>query len=432
MATDPPLPRRAAPGNEHGDRRLASVVIDNYNYAAFVDRAIESALAQTWPHVEVVVVDDGSTDDSRAVIERYRDRITIVTKANGGQGSAVNAGFAASHGDLVCFLDADDELVPDAIARAAAALTTGVAKVHFRLEVIDAGGRPLRYRSPTTRERLGEGDVRDELIRRGRYVTPVMSGNVFARAALAEILPVPEDEFRLCADGYLVTAAPFAGRVAAVDAALGRYRVHHANRWSTAAVDADRLAALIDHDERKHAVIERLAAAEGRRARPGRGDAMYLVTCLARERLTGEPEQGRGRWTLVRLGLVASLTDRYRPARRRLKLAAWFAAIGCTPRSLALTAATMLFVPQRRSPWRALRFRAAARSTAAGEHRVGAAKAGGPAEVGTDGPDDGAVRRPGATMVLDASAPAAPVGTAARREAAPGAAGTGPALRPPR
>src|SRR4051794_14443583 len=181
MATDPPLPRRAAPGNEHGDRRLASVVIDNYNYAAFVGRAIESALAQTWPHVEVVVVDDGSTDDSPAVIERYRDRITIVAKANGGQGSAVNAGVAASHGDLVAFLDADDELAPDAIARAAAALAPGVAKVHFRLEVIDAEGRSLHYTSPTTRERLGEGDVRDELARRGRYVTPVMSGNVFAR-----------------------------------------------------------------------------------------------------------------------------------------------------------------------------------------------------------------------------------------------------------
>jgi hypothetical protein len=423
MAPDPTLPRRDAGTDGQPGRRLASIVVNNHNYAAFVGRAIESALAQTWPHVEVVVVDDGSTDDSPAVIERYRDRITIVTKANGGQGSAVNAGFAASHGDVVAFLDADDELAPDAIARAAAALTPGVAKVHFRLEVIDAEGRPLHFTSPTTRERLGEGDVRDELCRRGRYVSPVMSGNVFARAALARVLPVPEAAYRLCADGYLVTAAPFAGRVVAIDAALGRYRVHQTNRWSSAAIDGDRLAALIEHDERKHGVIEELAAADGRRARPGRGDAMYLVTCLSRERLTGEPEQGRGRWTLVRLGLVAAAADRYRPARRRLKFAAWFLAIGCLPRPVALTAVTMLFVPQMRSPWRALRYRAAATRSTAARGRPERGQPGG----GRDGRPGGAVSRPGATVVLDASAPAAaPAGAGTNGEAGPYETGSPP------
>jgi hypothetical protein len=435
MAPDPTLPRRDAAADGRPDRRLASIVVNNHNYAAFVGRAIESALAQTWPHVEVVVVDDGSTDDSRAVIERYRDRVTIVTKTNGGQGSAVNTGFAASHGELVAFLDADDELAPDAMARAATALEPGVAKVHFRLAVIDAEGRRLHYTSPTSRERLGEGDVRAELARRGRYVTPVMSGNVFARSALARVLPVPEEEFRLCADGYLVTAVPFTGRVVAIDAPLGHYRVHDANRWSTARIDGDRLAALIEHDERKHTVIERWAAADGRRARPGRGDAMYLVTCLSRERLTGELEQGRGRWTLLRLGLVAALTDRYRPARRRLKFAAWFLAIGTAPRPVALTAVTMLFVPQRRSPWRALRYGAVARSTAARGRRDRGQPVAGPVATtderghGVDARSARAVSRPGTTVVLDASAPAAaPAGTGVDGDASPN--GTGSRRRP--
>src|SRR6188768_2225570 len=98
---------------------LVSIVIDNYNYARFLRAAVDSALAQAYPRVEVVVVDDGSTDDSREVIARYGDRISAVFKPNGGQASAFNAGFAASHGDLVLFLDSDDVLLPSAVAAAA-------------------------------------------------------------------------------------------------------------------------------------------------------------------------------------------------------------------------------------------------------------------------------------------------------------------------
>src|SRR5207302_4981495 len=89
---------------------LASVVVNNHNYERFVGEAVESALAQTYPHTEVVVVDDGSTDGSRDVLERFRGDIQLVLKPNGGQRSAFNAGLERSSGDLVCFLDADDTL----------------------------------------------------------------------------------------------------------------------------------------------------------------------------------------------------------------------------------------------------------------------------------------------------------------------------------
>ncbi|MCC2671779.1 MAG: glycosyl transferase, partial [Armatimonadetes bacterium] len=77
---------------------LASVIINNYNYARYLPEAVESALAQTYPHTEVVVVDDGSTDHSRAVLAGYGDRLRTVFQENGGQASAFNAGFAASRG----------------------------------------------------------------------------------------------------------------------------------------------------------------------------------------------------------------------------------------------------------------------------------------------------------------------------------------------
>src|SRR5215217_1250210 len=91
---------------------FVSVVVNNYNYGRFLGEAIDSALAQTYPRTEVVVVDDGSTDDSCSVIAGYDGRVVPVLKENGGQASAFNAGFAASRGDIVIFLDADDYLFP--------------------------------------------------------------------------------------------------------------------------------------------------------------------------------------------------------------------------------------------------------------------------------------------------------------------------------
>ena len=78
------------------DRPLVSIIINNYNYGRFLDEAISSALNQTYPHIEVVVVDDGSTDDSRQLIANYEDHIVSVLKENRGMSSACNAGFAAS------------------------------------------------------------------------------------------------------------------------------------------------------------------------------------------------------------------------------------------------------------------------------------------------------------------------------------------------
>src|ERR1700684_2928477 len=105
-----------APSDE-SERPLVSIIINNYNYARFLPSAIDGALAQTYSRVEVIVVDDGSTDESRAVIESYERRIAPLFKDNGGQGSALTAGFAASRGEIVMFLDADDELMAEAVER---------------------------------------------------------------------------------------------------------------------------------------------------------------------------------------------------------------------------------------------------------------------------------------------------------------------------
>ena len=91
--------------------RSASIIINNYNYGQFVGQAIESALEQTHP-AQVIAVDDGSTDDSREIIARFDSRVLPIFKPNGGQGSAMNDGFAMATGDIVLFLDSDDSRTP--------------------------------------------------------------------------------------------------------------------------------------------------------------------------------------------------------------------------------------------------------------------------------------------------------------------------------
>jgi len=97
--------------------QLVSVVIPTLNYAAYVGRAIDSALGQTYPHTDVIVVDDGSTDDTPAVLARYGDRIRVVAGAGAGVSAARNRGLAAARGDLIAVLDADDEWLPTKLAR---------------------------------------------------------------------------------------------------------------------------------------------------------------------------------------------------------------------------------------------------------------------------------------------------------------------------
>src|SRR6266481_6272936 len=99
----PPKPVELPPLSE---RPLVSILISNYNYGTYLGDAIESALQQTYDKLEVVICDDGSTDGSRQILERYRSqdrRIIVVYQGNSGQSLALNAAFQKSAGDIICF-----------------------------------------------------------------------------------------------------------------------------------------------------------------------------------------------------------------------------------------------------------------------------------------------------------------------------------------
>ncbi len=211
-----------------------SIVIDNYNYGRYLSAAIESALAQTYENCEVIVVDDGSTDNSREVIASYGERIHPVLKENGGQASAFNAGYLESRGEMVAFLDADDRLYSQAMEVVVSSWQDGAAKAHFLLETIDRDGRslgpyPVPGAAGEAEPPLARGDVWGEIVSFGYYPTVPTSGNVYSRRLLAEVLPIPEEDYRICADSYVDTFAAAFGQIVAIDETLGCYRIHDTN-----------------------------------------------------------------------------------------------------------------------------------------------------------------------------------------------------------
>ncbi len=217
-----------APSIQSG-RPLISIIVTNYNYGRYLRAAIDSALAQTYSHVEVIVVDDGSTDESREVIESYGKRIAPIMKANGGHGSALNAGFAASRGEIVIFLDADDELLPEAVDQVVKAWRPGVAKMQFQLDIVDEHGNPLGMRVPPFDGFIPNGDIRDRIVRFGEYPSSPSSGNAYARTALNRLMPMDESIWFAAAEKSLVFLTPFFGDVVSLCAPLGRYRIHASN-----------------------------------------------------------------------------------------------------------------------------------------------------------------------------------------------------------
>ena len=205
-----------------------SIIIANYNYERYVGKALDSALAVRWPDVEVIVVDDGSRDQSRQVIAAYGDRVLPILQENAGQLTACNAGFARATGDWIIFLDADDLLDPSIAEEVARAATPRTSKVQFQMERIDGDGQPTGSRFPIYEPFPTPEKINDWAVRLTTYPTPPGSGNVYARAYLDKIFPL-DNACGDFSDSALVTAAPFFGDVVTVDKPLVKYRIHGGN-----------------------------------------------------------------------------------------------------------------------------------------------------------------------------------------------------------
>jgi glycosyltransferase involved in cell wall biosynthesis len=247
---------------------LASIIITNYNYSAYVKESIQSALDQSYSDVEILIIDDASTDDSIEVIVRFiehRKSCRLIRRTtNGGQGPGMLDGLRAASGDFVCFLDADDILFPEFIAThifVHMALRQQVAFTSSDLVHINSSGRILTGSSGVIRNIFlsdcADSDVVladlaisaevDALLNPQRvaikrcihvpndrlgYHWASCSGLVFKRAAL-EMLSFDDvlGQVRISADFYMTLSHLICGS-AVIDSTLGAYRIHGRNGFA--------------------------------------------------------------------------------------------------------------------------------------------------------------------------------------------------------
>lgn len=215
-------------------RPLVSVVVTSYNYAHFLRPCIDSVLAQTYRPVEVIVVDDGSIDDTRDVLEGYGDCIRAIFQENAGQAAAMSRGVAESTGDILCLLDCDDTWEPQKVERVAAVLEAhpGVDWVRHKSGMVDEALRPLGAVAPMFR---GSGPIPPEpVLFLERVVNCPPTCLTMRRRIATRVFPLEiEPELRYDADDAVLLARIFAaGAVGySLDEVLSSYRRHAGERF---------------------------------------------------------------------------------------------------------------------------------------------------------------------------------------------------------
>jgi glycosyltransferase involved in cell wall biosynthesis len=222
-------------------RPLVSILINNYNYARFLDQAIDSALAQTYDNVEVIVVDDGSTDTSLEIIAGYGEQIIAVTKENGGQASAYNAGFAASRGEIICMLDADDLFFPYKVSRVVEAYEDN-PEIGWCFDLVRefSDNTGLCY-SRSESYVPGKYDARtSSAAGKQPTVLTASSGLSFRREVLGHILPMPE-MIRITSDNYIKHLALALAKGWMVPEELSWQRIHSNNAYTKRRIGKDHL-----------------------------------------------------------------------------------------------------------------------------------------------------------------------------------------------
>ena len=157
---------------------LVSVIVPAYNAAPWIQGSVRSVLAQTHEHIEVIVVNDGSTDDTLARVLAIDDRrLRVVDQANAGVSAARNMGLAIAKGDHICFMDADDAMLPENIAMKLRALEEhGVDWVYGDLIICDADLVPTGATQTGT-----DDDVIRTVLLGAKTAVPTPCSNVLAR-----------------------------------------------------------------------------------------------------------------------------------------------------------------------------------------------------------------------------------------------------------
>jgi glycosyltransferase involved in cell wall biosynthesis len=197
---------------------LVSIVIPSYNHGRYLGTAIDSVLAQDYPRIELIVIDDGSTDESREVLARYTGRIHWERQSNQGQAVTLNRGWLMSRGDILGYLSADDFLLPGAVSRAESCLRQNpdAALVYCDFNLVDPDSAVVR------RIRAPEVDYCEML---KHLICPPGPGAFFRRSAF-EKAGLWDATLRQMADYEYWLRLGMHGRFVRLPEVLAAYRVH--------------------------------------------------------------------------------------------------------------------------------------------------------------------------------------------------------------
>jgi Glycosyl transferase family 2 len=231
-----------------------SVLIDTYNHERFIEQAIISVLEQDIPmaDVEIIVVDDGSTDRTPEIVRKFEPRVRLLRKANGGQASAFNAGIPECRGEIIAFLDGDDWWAPGKLRRVVEAIERDpeVGLVGHGVIVAFPDGREnTELLRETSRFRLDSAEAARSFRVRKSFLG---TSRLTIRARLIPLLlPVPE-ALRFEADEYLFTVGAASATALILPEALTFYRIHDTNLFQMSGFQEDGI-------RRKYTVLARLA-----------------------------------------------------------------------------------------------------------------------------------------------------------------------------
>jgi glycosyltransferase involved in cell wall biosynthesis len=210
---------------------LVSVLMDNYNYANFLPEAIESVLNQTYQNFELIIVDDGSKDNSKEIIKEYTkkdNRIKAIFKENGGQASAFNEGFKHCKGEVICFLDSDDKFKQTKLEKVVDVFKNGYEYIVNDYEII--GDKSYDY-GPY----YPYGGYNSFLVYYLTSFTGSTTSNISISKELGKkIFPIKNEKFfRVRADDVVVFSAGMMSEMYFIEEELSEYRIHGNNLFAS-------------------------------------------------------------------------------------------------------------------------------------------------------------------------------------------------------